>query len=240
MKAWGKTWVLMGALLPLLAITVAYAAERPVTVKCSLKMKYSVHTERPTVDAVNRYVCKAEVIASSDVDAVDAVDLATRQVVFALDNCPRLPERVVFGDRDVTEVRARRGSLVKAHLFAGECKGCVISANTDVSNAQLDSGHFDATFLVRPVAITPQEMSIMLPAGKGRLTLRSERTDDMIVRGGWAARRCRIFPTPPIFCGGIEGKLCPDGLECVDYPGDKCDPGEGHADCIGICVEPGS
>ena len=38
-----------------------------------------------------------------------------------------------------------------------------------------------------------------------------------------------------IACGGIAGKPCPDGMSCVDDPGDDCDPKKGGADCIGIC-----
>jgi len=148
MKTWRKAWVLMGALLPFLVTGVASAADG-VTVECSLKLKYRVHVERPTVDAVDRYVCEGKVVASSDVDGTDAV--AKRQVIFGLDNCPRLPARVVFGDRDVTEVRERRDDRTRAHQFAGECSRCVIAANvSSVNDPRLDSGHFDARFVVRP------------------------------------------------------------------------------------------
>lgn len=41
----------------------------------------------------------------------------------------------------------------------------------------------------------------------------------------------------PLFCGGIAGFPCPDGLECIDDPDDDCDPRLGGADCGGICVE---
>lgn len=38
-------------------------------------------------------------------------------------------------------------------------------------------------------------------------------------------------------CGGIAGTPCPKGQLCVDDPGDDCDPDQGGADCIGICVK---
>lgn len=46
-----------------------------------------------------------------------------------------------------------------------------------------------------------------------------------------------IFPTCglPNACGGIAGIECKRGYECVDDPGDGCDPSTG-ADCGGICV----
>ena len=234
MRAWESVSGILGALSLLLASGLASADSVPVTVECSLKMRYAVYTERPVVDAVNRYICEGKVIASSDVDATES--LATRQVVFGLDDCPRLPDTVVFGDQDVTEVRKLRGDRARAHVFSGECERCVISTSTDVAAPPLDAGHFDATFVVRPLALSLQEDAIYLPAGRGSLALRSERTDDMIVRGMWTARRCRVVPTPEIFCGGIAGIPCPDGMDCVDYPDDECDPGQGHADCIGICV----
>jgi hypothetical protein len=37
-------------------------------------------------------------------------------------------------------------------------------------------------------------------------------------------------------CGGIAGLSCPDSLICIDDPSDNCDPKNGGADCIGICV----
>ena len=37
------------------------------------------------------------------------------------------------------------------------------------------------------------------------------------------------------FCGGIAGIPCPAGYECVDDPGDGCDPAAGGADCGGVC-----
>jgi hypothetical protein len=40
----------------------------------------------------------------------------------------------------------------------------------------------------------------------------------------------------PAFCGGIAGIRCPAGQECVDAPGDGCNPENGGADCGGICV----
>lgn len=40
----------------------------------------------------------------------------------------------------------------------------------------------------------------------------------------------------PQACGGIAGIRCPDGLACVDDPGDTCDPEQGGADCAGICI----
>ncbi len=39
-----------------------------------------------------------------------------------------------------------------------------------------------------------------------------------------------------IFCGGIAGLACPDGMQCVDDPDDSCDPENGGADCGGICT----
>jgi len=226
----------LGLLSTVVSVAVAQSAGLPVTVECLLKIKYRVHTDRPVTDAVNQYTCQAKVIASSD---VDATDIARRQVVFSFGRCPRLPDRVVFSGTDVTEVRELRRGMIKAHLFAGECSGCVISPNADVTGSQLDSGHFDATFLVR--AVDPKALSggIILPAGKGYLTLRSERTDDLIVKGRWIARKCEVVPQPPIFCGGIAGIPCPSGMICVDWPNDQCDPNAGGADCIGMCV-PGS
>jgi hypothetical protein len=38
-------------------------------------------------------------------------------------------------------------------------------------------------------------------------------------------------------CGGFAGLQCPDGLTCVDDPADSCDPMQGGADCMGMCVE---
>lgn len=38
-------------------------------------------------------------------------------------------------------------------------------------------------------------------------------------------------------CGGFIGTSCTDGFECVDDPRDDCDPANGGADCIGICVD---
>lgn len=42
-------------------------------------------------------------------------------------------------------------------------------------------------------------------------------------------------PPKPLTCGGIAGIPCPDGQNCVDDPGDSCDPNNGGADCPGIC-----
>ena len=231
--------VLLGALLPPLGTGVAAAAGVPVTVECSLKLRYGVYEEVPSVDAVNRYVCDAKLVASSDVDATDAV--ARRQVIFGLDGCPRLPAMIVFGDRDVTEVRELRADRTRAHVLSGECTRCVIAPNVSaVNDPGLDSGHFDARFVVRPYEPTPDDVSIILPVGKGLLSLRAERTDDAIVTGLWTASRCKIVPHPPIFCGGIAGIPCPEGMECVDWPVDDCDPDAGGADCIGMCVDGGA
>ena len=37
------------------------------------------------------------------------------------------------------------------------------------------------------------------------------------------------------FCGGFAGIACPGAGNCVDNPGDACDPDNGGADCGGIC-----
>ncbi|MFN3198282.1 MAG: hypothetical protein ACE366_07660 [Bradymonadia bacterium] len=49
--------------------------------------------------------------------------------------------------------------------------------------------------------------------------------------------RACVDPLPPQMCGGFAGFECPEGLICVDDPNDECDPAQGGADCIGICVE---
>ncbi|KJZ77260.1 hypothetical protein HIM_03581 [Hirsutella minnesotensis 3608] len=37
-------------------------------------------------------------------------------------------------------------------------------------------------------------------------------------------------------CAGFAGFQCPQGLTCYDLPGDGCDPKNGGADCIGVCL----
>ncbi|KPM34611.1 hypothetical protein AK830_g11957 [Neonectria ditissima] len=37
-------------------------------------------------------------------------------------------------------------------------------------------------------------------------------------------------------CGGFAGFTCPYGLYCYDAPNDGCDPNDGGADCIGVCL----
>lgn len=55
---------------------------------------------------------------------------------------------------------------------------------------------------------------------------------------------CISDPTPRCVvpdgvCGGFAGFKCTDEANyCVDDPRDDCDPDDGGADCIGICVEP--
>jgi hypothetical protein len=41
-------------------------------------------------------------------------------------------------------------------------------------------------------------------------------------------------------CAGFSGRMCKKetGLQCYDYPGDSCNPKNGGADCIGICLYP--
>lgn len=50
-----------------------------------------------------------------------------------------------------------------------------------------------------------------------------------------------VVPTCPApnACGGIAGRPCAPGYQCVDNPNDKCDPTTGGADCPGICVPQG-
>jgi hypothetical protein len=40
-----------------------------------------------------------------------------------------------------------------------------------------------------------------------------------------------------VACGGFAGLKCPDAaMDCIDNPNDECDPANGGADCIGMCV----
>jgi hypothetical protein len=51
--------------------------------------------------------------------------------------------------------------------------------------------------------------------------------------------QCRVtWPMCPARpCGGFAGLKCPDpNQKCIDDPNDSCDPANGGADCIGICV----
>lgn len=243
MRIWPTTKGFMGvcavflATLGLEMASVVDVHAGLVTVECALSVKYRVHTETPSIDSVDKYRCWGKVIAVSD---VDATDIATRQVVFGFGKCPRLPETVVFGGKDVTEVRKYKGARLRAHTFAGECADCVISASNSVTDPRLDAAHFDATFVVKPLDAIAPASDIALPAGKGHMTLRSEATDNIIVRAAWSARKCRVTPRPPIFCGGIAGVVCPGTLVCVDYPGDDCDPAAGGADCADMCIDPGA
>ena len=43
-------------------------------------------------------------------------------------------------------------------------------------------------------------------------------------------------PSNKQLCGGFAGLECPGGMMCVDFPGDGCNPNQGGADCIGMCV----
>jgi hypothetical protein len=51
-----------------------------------------------------------------------------------------------------------------------------------------------------------------------------------------ARHSVRDCSEPPAFCGGIAAIPCPAGQECIDAPGDGCNPNNGGADCGGICV----
>ncbi|RMF24277.1 MAG: hypothetical protein D6760_03655 [Deltaproteobacteria bacterium] len=231
-----RKWIALSALVLALAPAAKTSAQTDTAaVECALLLKYVVLAERPTADVIGRYKCEGKVLAASD---VDATNIKQRQVVFRLDACPGLPRTVAFGNTGVTEVRKLAGDRVRAHAFAGECRGCAMTPNTDVAAPRLDAGHFDALFVVKTAKSAISPAPIDLPAGKGQLTLRSEANDDVIVTGRWAARKCRAIPIPPIFCGGIAGLPCPDGMVCVDWPGDDCDPNAGGADCIGMCVTP--
>ncbi|MCJ1275200.1 hypothetical protein MMC21_003001 [Puttea exsequens] len=42
-------------------------------------------------------------------------------------------------------------------------------------------------------------------------------------------------PDEDLTCAGFLGTACPTGFECVDVPGDECDPQDGGADCLGQC-----
>ncbi|QPG94156.1 hypothetical protein C2857_005016 [Epichloe festucae Fl1] len=44
------------------------------------------------------------------------------------------------------------------------------------------------------------------------------------------------MPKRPRQCGGIAGSVCPEGLYCYDVPEDGCDPTNGGADCLGLCL----
>jgi hypothetical protein len=62
-------------------------------------------------------------------------------------------------------------------------------------------------------------------------------------------KHCELKPTPtcvdnasdggtagaPPSCGGFAGLACPGMGQCVDVPGDSCDPMHGGADCPGQC-----
>lgn len=69
--------------------------------------------------------------------------------------------------------------------------------------------------------------------------LRSIRPTPGIFLNIKLSKSCGISIKPddelPI-CGGIAGLICPDSLICIDDPSDNCDPKNGGADCIGICV----
>ena len=41
-------------------------------------------------------------------------------------------------------------------------------------------------------------------------------------------------------CDGFLGKQCAEGYDCIDVPGDDCDPDDGVSnDCIGECTMSG-
>jgi len=112
----------------------------------------------------------------------------------------------------------------------------VIAPNTDVVGPQLESAHFDAVVLDRPLDRILPEGGIALPSGSGYLTLRSEKIDDLIVRVRWAPPECQVIQLLPIFGRDIAGIPWPVGVVCVDWLDGECDPNAGGADCIGMCV----
>ncbi|KAK6065036.1 proteinase inhibitor kazal [Seiridium cupressi] len=49
------------------------------------------------------------------------------------------------------------------------------------------------------------------------------------------------LPDKPVMCGGIIGEECfstTGTAKCYDWPRDDCDPNQGGADCIGVCLFP--
>lgn len=66
---------------------------------------------------------------------------------------------------------------------------------------------------------------------QGGLIMRVERVTSLEVSSSSSSA------SDLIFCGGIAGFPCPDGMQCVDDPDDSCDPKNGGADCGGICTD---
>ncbi|PFH60329.1 hypothetical protein XA68_11140 [Ophiocordyceps unilateralis] len=66
----------------------------------------------------------------------------------------------------------------------------------------------------------------------------SECLDDPRIPGcGMACDRPGIcIPKNAPSCSGFAGRRCPQGLTCYDKPNDGCDPKNGGADCIGVCL----
>ncbi|KAK9441808.1 proteinase inhibitor I1, Kazal [Metarhizium brunneum] len=44
------------------------------------------------------------------------------------------------------------------------------------------------------------------------------------------------MPKKPHQCAGFAGFACPKGQFCYDVPKDGCDPKNGGADCLGLCL----
>ena len=77
-----------------------------------------------------------------------------------------------------------------------------------------------------PTKLCPDGKNVPGPTGK------CLKNDDGTC--GWEIAEC---PPSGAFCGGFAGIQCPAGQECVDVPGDGCDPKNGGADCGGMCVD---
>ncbi|KAF3177052.1 hypothetical protein TWF225_008458 [Orbilia oligospora] len=90
-----------------------------------------------------------------------------------------------------------------------------------------------ATATLRPVLPTYQACGghVVNPktCPKGYICVDNPRTCSQAVD-------CPGICVIPQACGGFAGFPCPAGKKCYDDPRDDCDPNNGGADCIGICI----